>query len=114
MLSTIKWMDGSPKMTDAFCADNQYLYHFSSDIGLQKISIRSELKNPGIVEHLNDSVKNWGTNARMLFFNNRIFVRTIDDKSKPFYVVDPDTLKIDTDYPEPKFNEEAINSLGKF
>lgn len=107
--------DGAlPKGTHALCADGKNLYHFSADHGLVKISIRDESKMPGLVMHRNEEVKNWGDKARMLFFNNRIYVRTIDDKSKAFHVVDPDTLEIDKDFVEPKFDENAANSLNKW
>ena len=50
----------------------------------------------------------------MLFFKNRIYVRTVDDKSKPFHVIDPDTLEIDKDFPEPELGKESTCSLGKW
>jgi len=117
-LSSMRLLENShlgalPKNTDAFCADGKNLYHFSSSEGLFKISIRNESKMPGLVVHRNEGVKEWGEHARMLFFNNRIFVRSINDKSKLLHVVDPDTLEVDKEYPELKFAEDATNSLGK-
>lgn len=105
-----------PNDSHAFCADADNIYHFSKDHGLMKIAIRSDITMPGLVAHVNnkDSVKEWGSKARMLFFNKRIYVRTIEDKSKPFHVVEPETLEIDKDFPEVKFAEEAACSLSKF
>ena len=102
-----------PKQTDAFCADNTHFYQFNSDHGLFKISTADPSKLPGLICHSNTEVKGWGQNARMLYFNQKIYVRSFDDKSKPFFVVDPETLEVDKDFPEPTF-EEAACSLGKF
>ena len=107
-----KHEDMKPKQTDAFCADNTHFYHFNSDKGLYKISTSDPSKMPGLICHSNAEVK-WGINARMLFYNNRIYVRSFDDKSKPFFVIDPDTLEVDKEFKDPTF-EDAPCSLGKF
>ena len=55
----------------------------------------------------------WGKDARILYFNDRIYVRSFEDKSKPFHVIHPDTLEIDKDFPEVKLNtEEGVCNIG--
>ena len=85
-----------------------------------------DMMMPGLILDSNEeeSVKAWGNNARLLYFNNRIYVRSFDDKSKPFHVVNPDTLKIDPTFTEVKleegdgivtmnFKEEADKAVGR-
>lgn len=69
---------------------------------------------PGLIIDSNEELKSWGDKARMIYFNDRIYVRTIEDKSKPFHVINPDTLKIDEDFPEVKFSEEEGAITLKF
>lgn len=100
------------KESDAFCTDGKYIYHYTSERGLYKLSSAFNSKSmPGLIIDSNEDLKSFGDKARMIYFNDRIYIRTIGDKSKPFHVINPDTLKIDEDFPEVKFPEEA-NSLS--
>jgi hypothetical protein len=70
---------------------------------------------PGLISKRvdNDKTKAWGKDARMLFFNNRLYVRSIDDKSKPFHVIDPSTLEVDKEFPEVKLKaEEGVSTIA--
>jgi hypothetical protein len=71
---------------------------------------------PGLISltSKSDAVKAWGEKARILYYNNRIYARSVDDKSKPFHVIDPETLEIDKDFPELKLDTECTNSLAHF
>ena len=42
----------------------------------------------------------------MLYYNGRIYVRTPEDKAKPFHVIKPDTLSIDEDFSEIKLDDK--------